>query len=212
MNIKNLVLGQIDSYIGFQINIYMRLVKANCLALICIVMFALHPGNSYTQDNSNNTNMPFWFNAGCGACLFGIPSPPAGWGAFSAGTGISFQSGKSSLISIRFTYNREPAIFKSPDERVWDVGILYGIMAKKPYGFASISGGVSFVGGVKRGEKLDFLEYEKRSFNTVGFPVEGQLLFTLTPSFGLGFNGFANINGEKSFYGVLFCIKIGRLK
>ena len=154
----------------------------------------------------------WWFNAGLGACKVNRRGEYP-----SLGINFSYQI-KRSLISLRCIYNFEFEILEpSPSESVWDVGALYGRFAKASYGFASVSGGVSYVGGVRRGRLLSssgwFSEkYEKLTFNTVGIPIEGQLFWTPTSFFGIGICGFANMNPEKSFFGGLLCIKIGKLR
>ena len=56
------------------------------------------------------------------------------------------------LITVRAIFNQELTIFeRTPSEQVWDVGVIYGRIAKSKYGFASISAGLRIVGGVKRG-------------------------------------------------------------
>jgi hypothetical protein len=159
----------------------------------------------------------FWFNAGVGACMVS-----GGFGNNSAdyfdgpSLGMSFSTRKNKgLVSFRFLYNEEMIFLRtSPLEMVWDVGVLYGRIARTSYGFASISGGFGLVGGVRRGSFTDLsnytFHYEKHSYNTIGIPFEGQLFWTPYHFIGFGIYGFANINPEKSFFGGLFCIQLGR--
>ena len=85
------------------------------------------------------------------------------------------------------------------------------------YCFASISSGISLVGGVRRGRYLSSSGgwfgtnyYEQDSFVTVGIPVEGQLFWMQLNFLGIGLYGFANLNAEKSFIGALLCIQLGK--
>ena len=108
----------------------------------------------------------------------------------------------------------------SPAESDWDVGMLYGLMGKAKYAMASISAGLSVVGGVHRGEFLYSSgswfgttdHYENNEFSTIGIPVEAQLLITPSASFGFGIYRFANLNAEESFTGGLICLQFGRLR
>jgi hypothetical protein len=159
----------------------------------------------------------FWFNAGVGA---GIVN--GGFGSNNADNfdgpsfGLSYSTRKNKgLISIRFIYNEEMIFFKvSPLENLWDMGVLYGRIARRSYGFASISGGLGLVGGVHRGSFINLsdytIRYEKHTYNTFGIPFESQLFWTPSPFVGFGIYGFANVNPEKSFFGGLFCIQLGR--
>ena len=180
------------------------------------------------KTSSDSTVQFFWVNGGFGGSLVngGIGSHP---GALSFGGSLCYQSGKN-LLSFRYLRNVEFQIFwpDLPIEKVWDVGVLcgrIGRIAKASYGFASISSGMSIVGGVRRGRYLGGTGewvgtsyyfgtsyYEENDFITVGIPVEGQLFWTPLAFFGIGFYGFANLNPEKSFVGALLCVQIGKLK
>jgi len=179
-------------------------------------------GQSIYTDSSAQF---FWVNGGLGASSVhgGLGSDP---GAPSFGGSLCYQSGKN-LFSFRYLLSEEFQILgtDSPSETVWDFGVLYGRIAKASYGFASISSGMSIVGGVRRGRYLGGTGewvgtsyyfgtsyYEENDFITVGIPVEGQLFWTPLAFFGIGFYGFANLNPEKSFVGALLCVQIGKLK
>jgi len=161
----------------------------------------------YAQSKSDSSYKPYsWLSAGLGASTSGV----------SLGAGYSGQVGRSGLISVRIIENTEISIFESPSEKIWDFGVLYGQSLKMSNGYATISTGISLVGGVNRGEKIsgDWLsaKYRKVNFSTVGIPFEGQLFWTASPTFGIGIYIFTNINQEKSFYGALVCIRYGNLK
>jgi hypothetical protein len=171
------------------------------------------------KTSSDSSGHFFWVNGGVGGSLVhgGLGSHP---GAPSFGGSLCYQSGKN-LLSFRYLRNEEFQILgaDSPSETVWDVGVLYGRIAKASYGFASISAGISLVGGVRRGRYLSSSGgwfgtsyYEENDFITVGIPVEAQLFWTPLPFFGIGFYGFANLNTEKSFVGALLCIQFGILR
>ena len=161
----------------------------------------------------------YWFNIGLGAGFVG-----GGFGSNNADKpgapsfGMSFSTQKKrGLVSIRFIYNKELIFLKiKPLETAWDLGVLYGKIARKSFGFVSISGGVSCVGGVRRGSFINLGEYtfhyEKQPFITLGIPLESQLFWTPSPYIGFGIYGFANFNPEKSFFGGLFCIQLGKQK
>lgn len=176
------------------------------LLVMCVVALVLSTWSQviYAQDTSNHGKAKhYWVNAG-----FGFSSPQFRDGIpFSMGMSFSYQTGKS-LISLRSVYNIDVSfnIFGGPPplaETAWDIGVLYGRIAKASYGFASISGGVSIVGGLRA---------EEGSFLNAGIPIEGQLFWTPTSLVGVGIYGFANLNKERSFAGALLCIQIGKLR
>ena len=137
----------------------------------------------------------------------------------SAGLSYSLQNGKH-LTTIRSTYNEELVIFgPSPAESIWDIGVMYGRGAKSKYGFASIAAGLGLVGGVKRGSYLGHTGgwfgtdwYTENDFFTLGIPAEIQAFFTPFSILGIGVTLYGNLNFEKSFAGLMFCIQIGNLR
>lgn len=174
-------------------------------------------GQSITSDSSKQF---FWLNGGIGVSSVhgGLGSYP---GASSFGGSFCYQS-DNSLHSFRYIRNEEFQLLGSdlPTETVWDCGALYGRIAKASYGFASISCGISILGGVRRGRYLSssgnwFFAtryYDENNFITIGIPVEGQLFWMPSSFFGIGLYGFANLNNEKSFAGALLCIQLGKLR
>ncbi len=169
---------------------------------ISLVILILSIGNStiYAQSVSDNTKADlYWVNAGIGFSSFSSPG-------ISSVTSFSYQTGKH-LISTRFISNIEPCFGGTcPDETVWDIGILYGRSSKTSYGLASLSGGISIVGGAvyQRDEEVTFL--------TIGIPIEVQLFWTPASFLGIGIYGFANLNPKESFAGALLCIQLGKLR
>lgn len=119
---------------------------------------------------------------------------------------LSYRRG-SSLFSVRGVANAEFELNlwgnSGNPESVWDIGALYGRIAKASWGLASISGGVGIVGVSAQ---------QENSSLHLGIPMEGQLFWTPTSMLGIGIYGFANLNSEKSFAGVLFCLQIGKLR
>ncbi|OGC85459.1 MAG: hypothetical protein A2142_08440 [candidate division Zixibacteria bacterium RBG_16_48_11] len=186
----------------------MKAAPYNFLGLICLGALTLLPthSHSYAQDTSNNTKeQHYWVNLGGGFGWVhgGLGGDPAG---VSGGLSLSYSKG-SSLFSIRGVVNEEFKLdlwgYSGPPESVWDVGVLYGRIAKASSGLASISAGVSIVGA-----SLDEGTLPLR----LGIPIEGQLFWTPTSVVGIGIYGFANWNSEKSFLGALLSLQIGKLR
>jgi len=119
------------------------------------------------------------------------------------GLGLYYKK-ENELYSLRITGTVEPRMHmwgNQPDESITECGVLYGRATKASYGVASVSGGISIV-----------VASLYTSFTTVGIPLEAQLILTPTKIFGIGFKGFANLNPQKSFGGLLFCLQIGKLR
>jgi hypothetical protein len=190
--------------------IFMRRLNLAYFRPFFLILFALLHENIYSQNTLHNDIVPkYWVNLGVGGSSAGL----------SGGLGISYQTGNK-LISLRFIsnskYSETMAGGQTTPETIWDVGALYGLISKRSFGYISISGGVSLVGGKIHGEYLGNINwintYEQINVITPGIPLEAQIFLTPFRSLGLGVNVFANLNPKKTFGGVLFCIQIGKLR
>ncbi len=186
----------------------MKAVRHDFLALICLgaLIFCWGDSRLYAQDKSNNIQeQHYWANVGAGGSSVhgGLGEDEGG---ISGGGSFSYQTG-SSLFSIRGVVNEEFRLdlwgYSGPPEKVWDIGVLYGRVAKASWGLASISGGVGIVGA---SDDQGVSSYHP------GIPLESQLFWTPSSTLGIGIYGFANLNLEKSFVGALLCVQIGILR
>lgn len=186
----------------------MKPPRYNLLGLICLGALTLFPADSrsYAQDTSGNSQEHhYWVNLGSG---IGWVDGGLGedWGGISGGVSFSYQAGPS-LFSIRWVAIAELQLdlwgTSGPAEGVWDVGALYGRIAKTSWGLASISAGLGLVGV---SDDQGVTTYHP------GIPVESQLFWTPSSTFGIGIYGYANLNSEKSFLGALLCLQIGKLR
>ena len=183
----------------------MKTVRRNLLALICLGVLILLLTNSslFAQDKSSGTEeRHFWANVGGGGSWVrsGLGEDEGG---ISGGISFSYQTG-SNLFSIRGVENEEFKLdlfgYTGPPDKVWDMGVLYGRVAKASWGLASISAGVGLVG----------ISHNDISSYHLGIPIESQLFWTPISTLGVGIYGFANLNSEKSFVGALLCLQIGK--
>ncbi len=186
----------------------MKAIRFNLLGLICLGVFSSFAADSrpFAQDTAGKSEEHhYWVNLGSG---LGWVDGGLGedWGGISGGASFSYQAGPS-IFSIRWVAIAELKLDlwgnSGPAEGVWDVGVLYGRIAKTSWGLVSISGGLSLVG---------VSDNQGVSTYHPGIPVESQLFWTPSSTFGIGIYGYANLNTEKSFLGALLCLQIGRLK
>ena len=182
-------------------------IRYRFILLIFSIALLLPSGNPsiYAQESSSNNDGRYcWADVGIGGAWVnsGIGSP-ADESGFSIGLDLYYQNGYD-LFSLRITGTVEPRLIlwgNQKAESISEYGVLYGRVAKASYGAASVSAGISIVS-----------ESPYTSFTTVGFPLEAQLIWTPTSVFGIGFKGFANLNPQKSFAGLLFCLQFGMLR
>lgn len=188
-------------------------------------------------------SFPWWIPLACliiglleSPCLAQSSKTPPDIPRFTGDLGVGISAGSGSgylsvsgnfayrqrnhLYLIRSVYNFEPGDWMGlgvdwPRASVWDIGLLYGLSSNKSRSIASISAGLAFVSGVRRGRFLGggglFTNryYEKLTFQSVGLPIEGKLLWTPAYGFGLGFAMVADLNFEESFVGGQFCLRFG---
>ncbi len=109
-----------------------------------------------------------------------------------------------------------------PDEKFYDIGLLYGRIKKTKFIRLSIAGGLGLFGGVKRGP----FEYSTSSTWGLGskyyyredhilspaIPLEVDLNLIPFKYVGIGISGFANLNIENSMVGFTIKLELGRLR
>ncbi|HAQ62718.1 TPA: hypothetical protein DCR49_12135 [Candidatus Delongbacteria bacterium] len=116
------------------------------------------------------------------------------------------------IFKLRGIHAEEMVLFGPlPNDEVWELGLLYG--RTQTYGSLSVSllAGISYTGGIYKGDRLDIDYYEKIAFETVGIPLEAQIDVNLLTYIGLSIMFYADINLDKSYGGVNFAILLGKL-
>jgi hypothetical protein len=132
-------------------------------------------------------------------------------------------------INASINYSKNDRIFKlrgilaeelvitgpRPNDEVWELGLLYGHHLTKGKVSVSFLAGISYTGGIYRGDRLysDMFDvyYEELTYETFGLPLEIQLDLNRARPFGLSLSAFGNINAEKSFAGLSLNLLLGRL-
>ena len=174
---------------------------------VFLILLSFICGNIYSQIDSSNLKVSkFWVHIGMG--------PSSLTNCFSGS--VALQKNRY-LFSLNFIYNMEQE--KHPffggtispksimPEKVWAIGPLIGLTKNGKHGFASISSGITYVGGIKRGDYV-FLSYKEIPIRTVGIPLEGQFFYRF-PQIGIGTDLNANLNKQRSFAGIMFCLQFG---
>jgi hypothetical protein len=164
-------------------------------ALFVLLITPILSSSAYAHSRAKDF---FWVNAGIGA------------GTYEGAAGLSLSIQPSDPGYLFFSF-RGVIVVDVPQlgffsvieegDDIKDVALLVGYSTKRPQSLAyfSVATGISYVSGM--------------SINsTFGLPVDVQLFFTPTPILGIGLQGFADFNKEKSFYGILFCLQLGILQ
>lgn len=146
----------------------------------------------------------------------------------SQGGLISYETG-STLVSVRYARTNELQFLTPsyPKETAEEITVLVGQTHRSGSIFSSISAGISYVSGVKKGELVyseslsraiglfwDFPRipgvidyYQEIGFKTVGLAFHAQYFWLPIPSVGVGLDGVADINKEATYVGVLLSVR-----
>ncbi len=128
---------------------------------------------------------------------------------------VSYKYNKN-LFSARYTGITGLELFSNFSEHVSDFALLYGRTVEKNRFVFSLSGGLSYVNGVKKGfvipnKNLFAADYEQISYTAIGFPIESKCVFYPKKHIGIGAEYFADINSENSFQGLMLVLAVKTL-
>jgi hypothetical protein len=190
------------------------------VVLVCLIYFPL-AGQDFWQESAVElvelVDHPacnlWWVTLGYGSG--GAIDQPS---TLSAYLGFSFSPAKVPwlLTTVRFSYlmyciDVGYFILCNGGYDVADISVLIGAIAKGKYAYASLSSGIGYT-------EVDYYEesYWEESYlthiATMGLTFEFQAFLTPASWFGIGFISFANVNPERSFYGITGCMQFGRLR
>jgi hypothetical protein len=190
--------------------------KVQFKILILIFMAATFTPGLYSQENGTTDpeHSYLWLNAGIGLGSFTSMSGNFG-STFGAGLNYCYDS---HFLKGRFVQLRELDlnIFgdSPPPDKVWDIGIMYGLKSTKNKSTITMSAGISYVGTVKNlyVEQISDYYYASDSIETFGIPLEAQVVWLTSAGIGVGVILFGDINSENSFGGVTLNVVLGIMK
>ncbi len=168
-----------------------------------IIFIGLASTIGYAQQSEQQK---YWLSIGLGKTQF-----PSGMIA----VGYEFAN-KPTVLTARYTDNRELFPDYSPSIMNQEVALLYGLKAGK----FRFSTGISNVWGHNRGQYLftdpkPFLNaaevHESIRYSTVGLPAEIRFISSLK-SVGIGLTAFGNLNAKRSFVGLNLSLYVGKMK
>lgn len=175
-------------------------MKSGRTLFFCIlgILFLIPLQQIQGQEKSNNVRRT-WLGLGAGAAN----------GLIAGSANLTFQFDKN-LISLRTWGATTLCVTCEEDQPAFrDYSVLYGCATLSRSFHASLAAGPGIVAGnygaddpFEPGEKLE---------NTIGLALEGQL-FVYGSHAGIGLYGFANINSQKSFYGLTLSVQLGDLR
>ena len=170
------------------------------------------------QNNLRNNDLLYSFSIGAGIGK----SPNFELSKIGIGGMIEFnlQKNKSlATIGYRGTGEFQFLAPSKPAVTMTSIDLLYGRVLSDKKINVSINTGIGLVGNLERGKFLysdpglfGASHYQKvRSF-TVGLPISSKALISLSKHFGLGLEGYININSKNTFYGLNLCATFKKYK
>jgi len=162
---------------------------------VLLLSIPLHVGAQISPSSRSS----WWASAGLGVGALNSHGDPA----FAGRAALSYRF-RHNLLTVRSTVDAR--LF---GDSFWDVGILYGRAKHGPRETTSFSVGVGAAGG-ERGEGI--FSNVTHQATTIAIPIEMQVFWIPTSVFGIGVCGFANINHEESFVGVVLTVEVGKLR
>jgi hypothetical protein len=162
----------------------------------------------------------FAVGGGFGMLAAGMPEAPVLRGSITLGRG-------SSVVTLRSHSATELVGAGSPDEWLFETGLLLGRRARRQKVDLAAAAGIAWTSGILRGAPrpvshpsgnpaLDLLQWlaegsphEEQRFRTVGAPLEVQVAVAPLPRWQLALTGFANVNSGRSFAGAAVESRIG---
>ncbi|MFA7123003.1 MAG: hypothetical protein WC212_03115 [Candidatus Delongbacteria bacterium] len=182
-----------------------------CRKYYLVILLVISVALSAINFKEGNKEFPYhiWFGGGIGAL------GTADGRLININASINY-SNNDRIFKFRGILARELVILgPRPDDEVWELGLLYGGHSTKGKVSVSYLAGISYTGGIYKGDLLgsDMLNdyYEEITFETVGIPLEVQLDINVLKFIGFSVTLFADINPDKIYGGVNFSILVGNL-
>jgi hypothetical protein len=179
---------------------------------LCLLVLLLTLGTTptiFASQTAVNTQQRYGRQASWLTFGYGAAENP---GMMALGGSISFKR-DNLLMSIRVLYGTSEGVDVGPTDKLREYGQLFGICRSNSSSVFSASCGIALV-NMTRVKYTNGLPREIENIATVGFPMEVRAFRTddfLGLDLGLGLHGYANINSERSYVGILLSILAGSL-
>jgi hypothetical protein len=181
------------------------------MRLLPLISLLLLTGVALAQDDSVTFHQTStWATAGIGRGFM------PGSGSLAGKIALSYQQG-AHLYTVRVFSVSEFAIgvehnLPSPDQWLVDYAVMYGRAWHRPTAYWSVSAGLGFVRGARRGallNPLNLLDHESIGITTLGIAFDAHMFAVPVPHIGIGIAASSNLNPQKSFAGIMVCLHIG---
>jgi hypothetical protein len=161
-------------------------------ALAAIVLYSAFSHSVAAQDRSR-----IWLGVGLGGA-----GRTDGAGGAAVMAQLAYQT-RAHQFSLRAMGAAD--LFGSNADEFGEIGLLYGRTKKRPWGHASIAGGLAltYLSSCPRGQSSDC--------TTLGVPLTAEVAAKLARVLGVGVQGFVNVNPKSVYLGYSLFVQIGWL-
>lgn len=193
---------------------FIILLVTSILLVKLIIPLPSFAADTYSSLPEEHYNSPWWINLGIGTAGSSHNALES-MGGLTATTSLNYMISEHQLLTARYMQTNE-LLGKSG---VKDAGLLYGLIAKTDYAYASISAGLGWFQYDRWHSNL--LEttwwngehsHRIKTYTTVGIPAEAQLFITPLGIFGMGVIIFADLNNRKPILGAALALQFGNLR
>ena len=157
---------------------------------VIVLIFALLPVCCSAQQPTS------WLTAALGASTLNTKN-----GTIMALASYTHAAANNRLLSLKVSGHLSLPPLSKPQEAL-EYSLLYGPMAQWRYGHLSLSSGLSYVQlthHIRISEAWDKSAWQRKKTQTLGIPIESQLMFTPFKYFGLGIIVAGNLNSARSY-------------
>jgi hypothetical protein len=174
-----------------------------CLNMVCLSFLFFSTQALFSRDRTNTDATLVWGSYGIGM------------GNVLAGSlDLNFQKGNL-LFSVRRAGQvaLESVLLGTGDTmESEEFGFLVGIADGSKHHLFTIATGIARVKMVQRESILFVPVIDTQKSTIIGVPFEIQAVWKATGSLGLGLNGFANFNSQRTYGGIGVKVVIGKLR
>ena len=184
-----------------------------------ILLFLLFT-SSNTQAQNNPKNKELFYSISIGAGTGKSPNFEDGNYGIGGMFDFTLQKNKSmAILGYRGTGEFQVLAPRHPARTMTSIDVLYGRLLTDNKLIISVHTGVGLVGNLERGAFLYYgpgffssSYYEKVRSHTLGLPISSKVLVSVSKHFGLGLEGYININSENTFCGLNVCASFKKYK
>jgi hypothetical protein len=180
----------------------MKEIAIHSLGSIALLLFAIEP--AFSQNDSTHSRSLGWVNFGIGF------SGTKNFFGLAGGVNAGYVS-EIGICSVRFVDADKATVdpttlTTSRLTHLDELSAMYGLNYNTGFLSLSASSGIGLVWFKEQATSGN------RSSSSVGIPIDAQVFVTPLKVLAFGVTVFSNLNAKSTFTGLIFCLRIGKVK